>query len=104
MRRAVLAQADRIMGVDKNRWQLAQRRQPQRRAHIVAENQKCRAEGAQPTVVDQAIGDRAHGVLADAIEDVATGITPFLANGTLAIGRQIGGAFEVAGGFQRGVG
>ena len=94
----------RVVGEDEDRRQVAQRRQPHRRTHVVAEDEKGGAEGAQPAVVGEPVGDGAHGVLAHAVEDVAAGGAPVLADGALSIRGCVGRAFEVAPALERGVG
>src|SRR3954454_12569007 len=63
--RAVLAEADRVMGPDVDNGQLHQRYQPYRRPHVVAEDQECAAVGPQATVQVDAVHDRAHGMFPD---------------------------------------
>ena len=102
--RAIFAQANRVVGVHEDRRELAERGQTQRRPHVVTEYEKGRAECAQATVIDDAVGDRAHGVLANAIKHVAAGIAPRCPNRTLAVRRQVGRALEIAGALERRVG
>ncbi len=65
VRRAVLADPDRIVAEHENGRQLHDRGEPDRRAHIVAENQEGRGE--RPQVGERhAVGDRAHRMLANA--------------------------------------
>ena len=63
---AVAAEADRVVRPDEDRRQLHQRGQPDRRAHVVAEDQEGAAVDAGAAVQRDAVDDRAHGVLADA--------------------------------------
>ena len=64
--RAVLAEADGVVGPDVGDREPHQRRQPDRRAHVVGEGQERGAEDAGAAVDGDAVEDRAHGVLADA--------------------------------------
>ena len=68
--RAVLADADRIVREHVDDRQLHQRPEPDRRLHVVAEDQEARAEGAD-LGQREAVDDRAHGVLAHAEVQVA---------------------------------
>ena len=70
MRRPILADADRIVGEDPDHRQFHDRRQADRRPHIVAEDQEAGAIGAQHGQ-GQAIADGTHGVLANAEMQVA---------------------------------
>ena len=70
--RAVLAEADRVVGPDVDDRQLHQRREPHRAAHVVAEDEERAAEHPRAAVQRDAVHDRAHGVLADAeVQDPA---------------------------------
>ena len=70
VRRAVLAVAHGVMGEDEDRRQLHQRRQPDRRPGIVAEDEEGRAERPQ-LGQRHAVDDRRHGMLADAEMEIA---------------------------------
>ena len=65
MRRPVLADADRIVAEHEDRRQLHDRGEPDRRAHIVAEDEEGRGERPQVRQ-SHAVGDRAHRMLANA--------------------------------------
>ena len=75
VRRAVLADADRIVREDIDHRDLHDRSQPDRHPAIVAEDQESGAEGAD---LDQRhpVQDGAHRVLADAEVDVAARVAP----------------------------
>ena len=72
--RAVLAEADGVVGPDVDDVEVRQRREPDRAPHVVAERQERRAVGEEAAVVGDAVGDAAHRVLADAEPDVAAGV------------------------------
>ena len=72
--RPVLAEADRVVGPDVDDVQPGQRRQPHRPAHVVAERQERGVVRDESAVVGDAVGDPAHGVLADAEAQVAPGL------------------------------
>ena len=84
MRRPVLADADRIVREDVDDRQFHDRRQPDRRPAVVAEDEERRAVG--PHLGQRhAVEDRAHGVLADAEVEVAAAVVA---------GLEIAGAVE----------
>ena len=91
---AVLSQRDRIVGVDEDRPQAAQRGQPHRVLHVVVELEEGGAGRAQAAVRVQAVGDGAHGVLAHAEAEVALAVVPAL-DVARALDRRVGGAGEV---------
>ena len=68
--RAVLAEADRVVGEDVDHRQLHQRREADRRPRVVGEGQVGRPERAQ-LGERQAVGDRRRLVLADAVVELA---------------------------------
>ena len=70
VRRAVLAQPDRIVGEHDDRRQVHDRRQPHRPLHVVGEVEEGGAERAQAVQVEP-VHHRAHAVLAHAVVDVA---------------------------------
>ena len=75
--RAVLAEADGVVRPDVDDAGLHQRGQPDRAAHVVAEDQERAAVGAGRPVQRDAVEDRAHGVLADAeVQRAAVGLRP----------------------------
>ena len=74
--RAVLAERDAVVGEDVHDVQSHQRRQPDRRPHVVGEDQEGRAERHESAVRRQAVDDRAHRVLAHAEVEVAAGVAP----------------------------
>ena len=101
MRRAVFAEPDGIVGEDVKNRKLHQRRQPQGRAHIIAEGQKGGAEGAQLRQ-DETIDDCAHRVFAYAeMHDAPAGIVRFERLGIikrrLGRGREVGRAADQPG-------
>ena len=75
MRRAVLADRDRVVAEDPDGVELHQRREPDRRAHVVGEDEERRAERLDdPAVQREAVDRGAHAVLAHAPGDVAAGV------------------------------
>ncbi len=70
VRRPVLPDPDRVVRPDVHDGQLGERRQPHRRAHVVGEDEERAAEHEEPAVVGDAVGDRAHRVLAHAEVEV----------------------------------
>ena len=68
--RAIFTETDRIVGQDVDRLQPHHRSEPDRRAHVIGEDQEGAAEGDQAGGVGQAIHEGPHGVLADAEVDV----------------------------------
>src|SRR5262249_8073999 len=83
VRRPVLADADAVVCIDPDGAQPGDRRQPDWRSHVIGEDQERRAERDEATVIDEAIDDRAHGMLADAKMDVAPRVPPTAADGPL---------------------
>ena len=73
VRRTILADADRIVGEHEHGRDLHDRRQPDRRAHVIGKYQERGRVGAQ---VGQrhAVGDRPHGMFAHAEVHVLAGI------------------------------
>ena len=72
VRRAVLAEADRVVRPDPERLHVAERGEPDGRAHVVREDQEGRAVRLQhPLRERDPVHDRAHRVLADPERDVA---------------------------------
>jgi hypothetical protein len=69
--RAVLADADGVVGEDVGDRQLGQRGEADASRAVVGEDQEGGAAGAEEAVVGDAVADGAHGVLADAEPDVA---------------------------------
>jgi hypothetical protein len=99
--RAVLAERDRVVGVDPHGGQAGQRRQPDRAAHVVGELQERRAVGVHDAAVGRhPVDGSAHAVLAHAEEDVAPGALTRVAlvvpAGELRLGRlrEVGGAAD----------
>ena len=74
VRRAILAEPDRIMRHDIDDARILQRRQADRRAAIIGEDQEGPAIGDDPAVQRHAVHRRGHAELADAVIDVAPGI------------------------------
>ena len=99
MRRAVLAQADRVVRHHIGDRRAHQRRQPDRRAAIVGEHHERAAVGPQHPVQRDAVHRRRHAVFADAVVDVGAREIPrrdrfhALAAGEVRAG-QIGGAAD----------
>ena len=73
MRRAVFAQADRVMGKNIQHPLTHQRRHPQRIARILHEDQECRTVGDKPAVQCNAIHNGGHRKLAHTVVEVITG-------------------------------
>ena len=71
VRRAVLAEADRIVRHDIDDRNAGQRRDAHRRARIVGEDQEGRAGRDEAAMQRDAVHRRRHAVLADAVVDVA---------------------------------
>ena len=71
VRRAVLAEADRIVGQHIDHPHAHQRRQPDRPAGIVGEDKERPAIGDAPAVHRDPVHRRGHAVLADAVVDIA---------------------------------
>ena len=69
--RAVLAEADRIVGEHMDHPQAHQRGEPDRRPHIVGEHQEGAGIGNDPAVQRHSVHRRGHAVLADAVMDEA---------------------------------
>ena len=69
--RPVFAEVDAVVREDEDRLQVRERREADRRAHVVAEDEERRAERDEPVGDRHAVHERAHGVLADAEVDVA---------------------------------
>ncbi len=72
MRRAILAEPDRVVRPDVGHGEALERRETHRGSHVVGELQERRAEHAEAAVRVHAVQDRAHPVLADAEVEVAT--------------------------------
>ena len=70
MRRAVFAEADRIVRVDVDRVRRNQRRHAHRVARVVGEHQERRVVRNEAAVQREAVRDRAHAELAHAVVDV----------------------------------
>ena len=83
--------------------QLHERREADRRAHVVGERQEGGREGDQAAVERDAGRDRGHGVLADAEVEVAAGVAPVAADRPLAVVGLAAG-LEVARALERRVG
>ncbi len=99
--RTVLAQSDRVVRPDVDEMEPGQGRQPDAAAHVVAEGQEGRAVRDEPRVIGDAVGDTAHGVLADPEAQVAAGVLEREVPGVPDVGQvrlgQVGGAAEELG-------
>ncbi len=95
VRRAVLAEADRVVGEHVGHRQLHQRRQPHRRPQVVGEDEERRDERPHPAVQRDAVRGRGHRVLADAEVEVAALVGP-RSDGGLAGEQRVGRGGEVA--------
>ena len=100
----VFAHTDAIVREDVKNLQLTQGPEPHRRLHVIGEHEEGRAEGKHPAVRRHAVHRRAHGVLADAECDVAAGVTPHAAHGSLCGRSAKLGRLEIAFALQRRVG
>ena len=69
---SVLADADRVVGEDEQCAGVAERREADRRAHVVAEDEERRADRPQSAVQRLTDEGRPHRELADAVVDLAT--------------------------------
>ncbi|EXI65582.1 MAG: hypothetical protein AW08_03102 [Candidatus Accumulibacter adjunctus] len=74
VRRTILAEADRVMGIDHDLPQLHQCRHADGVACVVGEHQEGGGVGKQPPVQRQAVGDRRHGELTHAVVDVVAAL------------------------------
>ena len=74
VRRAVLAESDRVVRVDVDHALLHERGEPDRRPHVVREDQERAAERDDAAVQRHAVHDRRHAVLANAEMHVARGV------------------------------
>ena len=73
MRRAVFAEADRIMRHHIDGAHAHQRRKPDRRPAVIGEDQEGAAIGNDAAMQRHAVHRRRHAVLADAVMDIAAG-------------------------------
>ena len=80
VRRPVLAEREAVVREDVDDVQAHQRRQPDRRPHVVGEDQEGRAVADEAAVRRQAVDDRAHRMLAHAEVEVAAGVAPAVAS------------------------
>ena len=72
--RAVLAHANRVVGQDVRHRELGEGRNAEGRAHVVGEHQEGGARRGKHAAVSNAVGNAAHGVLADAVVKVLAGV------------------------------
>ncbi|MFN8664430.1 MAG: hypothetical protein U0075_21300 [Thermomicrobiales bacterium] len=70
-----LTHRDAVVRENENDLEIRKRGQAHRQAHTVREDQEGRREGDGATVGRDAIGDAAHGVLANTEVDVAAGVS-----------------------------
>ncbi|CAH0365717.1 unnamed protein product, partial [Pelagomonas calceolata] len=89
VRRAVLADADGVVRPDVRDGELRERGDADRGAHVVGEDEERRAGRAEEAVVGEAVHDAAHGVLADAVVDVAALVR------LAEVGAEVAGALDV---------
>ena len=75
MGRTVLAEPDRIVRHDVDHALTHQRREPDRRAAIVGEDEEGAAIGHDAAMQGEAVHRRGHAVLAHAVMDVVAGET-----------------------------
>ena len=71
VRRAVFAEADRVVRKDKDRLDMRQGRKPDRRPHVIRKRLKRSAKRYHAAVQGHAVHRRAHRVFADAVMDIA---------------------------------
>ena len=69
----VFSQPNRIVGEHVDRPELRQRRQPDRGAHVVGENQEGAAKRDEAAVQRDSVERRAHRVLADTKVEITPG-------------------------------
>ena len=70
VRRAVLAQADGVVGPRVDDMGPGQRGEAHRGPHVVGEDEEGATHGQHTTVLGHAVHDRAHPVLADPVVDL----------------------------------
>ena len=95
MGRAVLAQADAVVGVDPDGTEPHQRREPDRRAHVIGEDQEGGAVGDEAAMIGHAVDDGPHPVLAHAEVHVAAAEAPDTPDHSLSALLRPGGRLEV---------
>ena len=96
MCRPIFAQRDAVVSKDVNHMQLHERRQPDRRTHVVGEDQERRAVRKRSAVRGEPIRDRAHRVLAHAKMDVPSGEAHSSTDRTLSVCFVADGRTEVS--------
>ncbi len=96
--RPVLAKPNRIVGPDVDHVEPGEGRQPHRSTHVVAEVEKRGDVWDEAAVIREAVGDAAHGVLADPEAKVPTRLVGTEIDLALDVSqvrfRQVGGATE----------
>ena len=102
--RAVFTETDAVVRENVDHPQLHQRREPNRRAHVVGEDQERRSERNDSAVRRHAVACGAHPMLAHAEVQVSPGITESAPRRALAISERSLGAFKVAQFLQDGMG
>ena len=96
MRRAILAQSDRVVRVNVDHVAMHDVREPDGRSHVVRENQERRSVRNDAAKKRHSVHDRAHAVLANPEMEVATGVV--LGGKTrLTLDDRVGGAGEIGG-------
>src|SRR5579862_9081454 len=80
VRGAILPESNAVMRKYVNRFETAQRPQPDGRFHVIGKRQKCRTEGQHTTMCGHSIHCGPHGVFANTESNISAGITPFAAN------------------------
>ena len=101
VRRPVLAEPDAVVGEDERRRDPHQRGEPDRRLHVVAEDQEAGPERAEAGE-HEAVDDRPHPELADAEVQVAIAVAALLHAAAVVDqrqrrGREVGGAAHQLG-------
>ena len=104
VRRTVLTHADAVVRKHEERFQLHERGQPQRRLHVIREDEERGAEGKNAAMRRHAVHSRAHRVFADAEGNVASAVAPYTADRALRAGPAQFRRLEIAQSFERGVG
>jgi hypothetical protein len=101
--RAVFAHAHAIVGEDEDDVQSRQRRQTNRRPHVIREGQEGRSIRQDGAVRGQSVRNGAHGMLSNSEVDVPTGVVASAAGLALENVSVFRGTGEVAGVFELGM-
>ena len=71
---SILTDSDGVVREDIAHTKLRKGRDADRSAEVVSEDEEGRAGGGEDSVVAEAVHDGTHGVLADAVVEVAAGV------------------------------